>query len=381
MTIPATLQSSLQTLRQVLSVPRRRSLQTWPALSPAPGDPDALAAPGLQDRECDAASTLNRPKFLPRGPAPSLLPPLEGIARERAGGGRGTTQVSPRPRPIRGRGGRHRPRSPHPPIRTVALLNPTLSTASPGAPPPRLLYPTPGCEELLHFPKPTGAPTSALHPPAHSPRPPPPKKRKPDEPKTGAAGVGARRKGEGEGTYFSRRGAERCRREIKAQTRAPWSPADAVVSALQSWRRWLWRPQGTGTGTGARAAGAAQLGGRSAALRLGPRLRAAPLLAPLWLLAPTPGSHMTPAPLALRASRGWRGCSVTCSNILGCLMLVLYKTRFKHQLLQKIWSTSHLHPSRPRPSFVAYGPNMAAAYFENKVLWEHGHPHSLINNQ
>lgn len=36
-------------------------------------------------------------------------------------------------------------------------------------------------------------------------------------------------------------------------------------------------------------------------------LRAASLLAPLWLLAPTLGSHMTPAPLALRASRGWRG--------------------------------------------------------------------------
>ncbi|XP_054942076.1 putative uncharacterized protein FLJ13197 isoform X2 [Physeter macrocephalus] len=47
--------------------------------------------------------------------------------------------------------------------------------------------------------------------------------------------------------------------------------------------------------------------GARAALQLGPRLRAAPLLAPLWLLAPTPGSHMTPAPLALRASQGWRG--------------------------------------------------------------------------
>lgn len=84
--------------------------------------------------------------------------------------------MSPRPRPIRGRGGRHRPRSPHPPIRTVALLNPTLSTASPGAPPPRLLYPTPGCEELLHFPKPTGAPTSALHPQPIHRAPLPPKK-------------------------------------------------------------------------------------------------------------------------------------------------------------------------------------------------------------
>ncbi|XP_030656836.1 putative uncharacterized protein FLJ13197 isoform X4 [Nomascus leucogenys] len=76
------------------------------------------------------------------------------------------------------------------------------------------------------------------------------------------------------------------------------------MSGLQSGRRW--RPQGTGTG--ARAAGAL------AALRLGPRLRAAPLLAPLWLLAPTPGSHMTPAPLALRASRGWRALEENTLN-------------------------------------------------------------------
>ncbi|XP_057402296.1 uncharacterized protein LOC102999270 [Balaenoptera acutorostrata] len=237
----------------------------------------------------------------------------ESRAGGRASGCRGTTQVSPRPRPIWGRGGRRQPRSPHPPIRTVALPNPTLSTAEPGG--PLLLASsstlTPGCQELLHFPKPRSAPTSALHPqPIHCA---PPlggeKKRKPDEPKRGAAGVGARRKGEGEATYFSRRGAERCRREIKARIRAAWKPADAVVSALQSRRRWRWRPQGTGTGTGARAAGAARLGsaGARAALQLGPRLRAAPLLALLWLLAPTPGSHMTPAPLALRASQGWRG--------------------------------------------------------------------------
>ncbi|EAW92893.1 hypothetical protein FLJ13197, isoform CRA_a [Homo sapiens] len=119
---------------------------------------------------------------------------------------------------------------------------------------------------------------------------------KPDWPRRGAAGTRVRSRGEGDGTYFARRGAGRRRREIKAPIRAAWSPPSAAMSGLQSGRRW--RPQGTGTG--ARAAGAL------AALRLGPRLRAAPLLAPLWLLAPTPGSHMTPAPLALRASRGWR---------------------------------------------------------------------------
>ncbi|XP_064222384.1 putative uncharacterized protein FLJ13197 [Aotus nancymaae] len=122
---------------------------------------------------------------------------------------------------------------------------------------------------------------------------------KPERPRRRAAGAGTRRRGEGERTYFARRGAGRRRREIKARIRATWSPSSAVMSGLQSGRRRRRRPQGTGTG--ARAADAL------AALRLGPRLRAAPLLAPLWLPAPTPGSHMTPAPLALRASRGWRG--------------------------------------------------------------------------
>ncbi|XP_037687348.1 LOW QUALITY PROTEIN: putative uncharacterized protein FLJ13197, partial [Choloepus didactylus] len=110
----------------------------------------------------------------------------------------------------------------------------------------------------------------------------------------------------GMGTYFENRGAERSRQEIKARLRASVSPANAVMSALQSDQRR--RPQGTGMG--ARATGAVRLGsaaGACVALRLGPGLRAAPFLAPLWLLAPTPGSHMTPAPLALRASRGWRG--------------------------------------------------------------------------
>lgn len=54
-----------------LRVPRR-TLQTRPALPPAPKDPDALAAPGLQDREWDAASNPSCPKFLPGEPR-SLL--------------------------------------------------------------------------------------------------------------------------------------------------------------------------------------------------------------------------------------------------------------------------------------------------------------------
>lgn len=105
----------------------------------------------------------------------------------------------------------------------------------------------------------------------------------------------------GDGTYFPRRRVERCRREIKARNRATLNPANAAMSAFQSGRR---RSQGTGTGTGtgtgARAADA------RAALRLGPAPRGS---APGSPLAPgtDSGSHMTPAPLALRASRGWRG--------------------------------------------------------------------------
>ncbi|XP_070362145.1 uncharacterized protein [Equus asinus] len=80
------------------------------------------------------------------------------------------------------------------------------------------------------------------------------------------------------------------------------------MSALQSGRRGRRRPPGPGTRAGDwRACGGRGAARRALALRSGrARLRAAPLLAPLWLLAPTPGSHMTPAPLALRASRGWR---------------------------------------------------------------------------
>lgn len=147
---PATLQSLLQALRQVLSWPRRGLSKPGQLFPPAPEDPDALAAPGLQKREWDAASSPNRPKFLPRGSRRPLqvccgwrtaarpvrrggrrgggrgsgglggggagarglgatflqttLPHAEsteisgaseGIASEGAGGDRGTTQVSP----------------------------------------------------------------------------------------------------------------------------------------------------------------------------------------------------------------------------------------------------------------------------------------------
>ncbi|KAM4854988.1 uncharacterized protein FLJ13197 [Thomomys bottae] len=107
-------------------------------------------------------------------------------------------------------------------------------------------------------------------------------------------GGGARRKGEGGESYFATRGAKRCPRERKGRVSAAVSPPEPAMSALQS--GWRWRPQGRD----GRACGAVRSGSGSG-------LRAAPLLARLWLLAPTPGSHMTPAPLALRASRGWRG--------------------------------------------------------------------------
>lgn len=106
-------------------------------------------------------------------------------------------------------------------------------------------------------------------------------------------------KGVGDGTYFPRRRAERCRREIKARNRATLNPTNAAMSGLRVGRRRRPQGTGTGTGTGARAADA------RAALRLGPAPRGS---APGSPLAPgtDSGSHMTPAPLALRASRGWR---------------------------------------------------------------------------
>ncbi|XP_032351760.1 LOW QUALITY PROTEIN: uncharacterized protein LOC116668339, partial [Camelus ferus] len=182
------------------------------------------------------------------------------------------------------------------PIPHFPPLNPRPPSPSP------LLHPHPPApRSCCTFPSPRAPQPPRCTPNPFTARPHRGKKGKSDEPTRGATRLEARRKGEGEGTYFSRRGADRCRQEIKARIRAAWNPADAVVSALRSGWRWRWRPQGTGTG-----ARAARLAGARAALRLGPRLRAAPLLAPLWLLAPTPGSHMTPAPLALRASRGWR---------------------------------------------------------------------------
>lgn len=51
---------------------------------------------------------------LPHAESTEISEALEGIASGRAGGSRGTTQVSPCPRPSRGRGGRRGSRSPTP---------------------------------------------------------------------------------------------------------------------------------------------------------------------------------------------------------------------------------------------------------------------------
>lgn len=364
---PATLQSLLQALRQVLSMPPKISpnpvssflltpkIQTpWQLLGSStengmlPPVPSALSFFPQGPRGCSNFAPAPGPKrraaggagggrggggrggggpggggagarglgatflqtTLPHAENTEISGALEGIASGRAGGGRGTTQVSPNPRPPRCRGGRCGPRSPHPrisqwlsPIPHFRPLNPGAPSPSPPSPPP-----PPATRSCCTFPSPQAPPPPRCTPhlfPARSPW----KKIRPDEPKRGAAGVGARRKGEGEETYFSRRGAERCRREIKARIRAALNPANAVMSALQSGRRGRRRPPGPGTRAGDwRACGGRGAARRALALRSGrARLRAAPLLAPLWLLAPTPGSHMTPAPLALRASRGWRG--------------------------------------------------------------------------
>lgn len=97
----------------------------------------------------------------------------ESRASGRAGGGRGTTQVSPRPRPLRGRGGSCRALFSRTP-RSIRWLPPIpLSTAEPGGLllVASLFAPTPGCEKLLHFPKPLRprcTPTHSLSTPAPS---------------------------------------------------------------------------------------------------------------------------------------------------------------------------------------------------------------------
>ncbi|XP_063096554.1 putative uncharacterized protein FLJ13197 [Cavia porcellus] len=92
------------------------------------------------------------------------------------------------------------------------------------------------------------------------------------------------------------------------------------MSALRSghWARGPGQAQG-------RAQARVQRSSAGAALRLGSaRLRAAPLPAPLWLLAPTLGSHMTPAPLALRASRGWRALKMHGIVTITCRLVVTF---------------------------------------------------------
>ena len=97
---PATLQSFLQTLRQVLSLHPRTTLQTRPALSPALRDPDALASswtPGprmgcsLHSRSPQVSSQRARqaaPSLLRRRMSGSAPGPRRGAAGG-AGGGRG----------------------------------------------------------------------------------------------------------------------------------------------------------------------------------------------------------------------------------------------------------------------------------------------------
>lgn len=110
---------------------------------------------------------------------------------------------------------------------------------------------------------------------------------------------GAGRQGEGAGTYSAKRGAEHSGQETQARLPGARNPAGRQVKRLG--------PDGVGDRdsdrTDARVGSArvafALRSGRGSA-RLRSRL-------PSGSLAPTPGSHMTPAPLALRASPGLAG--------------------------------------------------------------------------
>lgn len=126
------------------------------------GDPEG------EEQECAASSLpFSKQRCHTRRTLRFLGLWRESRAGGRAGGSRGTTQVSPRPRPLPGRGGRRgsrspAPRDPHGGFPESHTFNhrtrgSPLPLASPSAP-------TPGFQELLHFPKPTGAPTPALHP-------------------------------------------------------------------------------------------------------------------------------------------------------------------------------------------------------------------------
>lgn len=158
--------------------------------------------------------------------------------------------------------------------------SPPAPSRAPGparGPPSNTLSPDPGAPSASRpRPRPRGA-AAALSQPTGAPRlhprpfPARPRPRRPQGGKTQPAGASggrgsrARRKGEGEETYFARRGAERCRREIKARLPAAGIPASAAVSALASLRSALAAGRGArdgdGDGAGARVA---RLGGRCA---------------------------------------------------------------------------------------------------------------------
>lgn len=178
---------------------------------------------------------------LPHAESTEISGALEGIASKRAGGrqpgdhtGEPPSAPSPGPRrappvsvPHTAGPARWLPRIPH-----FQPLNPGFP------PPPRLPFrPHPPLRGAVALSQAQRRPHPREAPPAHSLRAPQGKKMRLDEPERATAGVGER-EGEGEGTYFSRRGADRCRREIKARIRVALNPANAVMSARQPGRRW-----------------------------------------------------------------------------------------------------------------------------------------------
>lgn len=191
-------------------------------------------------------------------------------------GGPGTTQVSP----ARGL-----------PIHRVPLSHDPARHPLPLAPPPQLRSTFPSPKEPSLHPEPVLRVLLS------------PKGKKKGEKEREASRCGAKRgagrQGEGAGTYSAKRGAERSGQETQARLPGARNPAGRQVKRFG--------PDGvrdrdrdrTDARVGLARVALALRSGRGSA-RLGSPL-------PSGSLAPTLGSHMTPAPLALRASPGLAG--------------------------------------------------------------------------
>lgn len=266
--------------------------QSPPSFSPGAPEAGLQVCWGGQQLGARAGGGAGAPSRGGRGRSRRAAPQLPGsLQRGRTRGapgapkgaqrGRlGTTQVSP----ARGL-----------PLHRVLLSHDPARHPLPLAPPPwlRCTFPSPEAPSLH--------PVPVLRAPL-SPREKINKKR---EASRCGAKRGAGGQGEGAGTYSAKRGAKRSGRETQARLPVARNPAGGQAGqALRTERR-----RGQGRQPHGRAGGVGSAGARTA---LGPRLRAARLPAPLWLLGTNSGqSHDAGAarsaslPGAGGVSRGW----------------------------------------------------------------------------